>query len=69
MKLFEIYECGDPYSSVWDCCEYEKSFDDRFCIYRGDISGLYDKEELIHYLKRQYTGCQIKERYGDSEVL
>lgn len=22
MRVFEVYECGDPYSRAWDCTEY-----------------------------------------------
>lgn len=62
MKLFEIYENGDPFSKSWDVSEYQASFQDKTCIYRGDISGVFRKMTLVRYLKRTYPDCKIKVR-------
>lgn len=59
-KLFEVEITGDPYSRAWICREFKESFDERFCIYRGDLSGLYGKTRLIATLRRMYPGCKIR---------
>ncbi|MHA2279718.1 MAG: hypothetical protein ACXAC5_02325 [Promethearchaeota archaeon] len=40
--------------------EYEHSFDDGVCTYRGDISSLYARDPLIRYLRQTYPGCTIR---------
>ena len=59
--LFHIMPCGDPYSTAWDVHEYRDSFDEPICNYRGDISGLYGRNNLRRYLRRNYPHCVIRE--------
>lgn len=61
-KRFEIYPNGDMCSRAWDATEFEK-FGDRFGIYRGDLSGMYRKRELVVTLRRLYPGCRIRVRH------
>lgn len=59
--MFEIFPTGDPYNRTgWDVREYEKSYDDRFCIFRGDISPVQGKRNTILLLRRMHPGCEIK---------
>jgi len=61
MKLFSINRCGDSFNKYgWDVKEYEKSYEDRFCIFRGDLSPIQGRDRAIRYLKRAYPGCKVK---------
>ncbi len=66
MKLFEILRCGDPYNKYgWDVREYQESFEEDTCTYRGDISPIQGRDNAIRYLRRNYPGCKIRvERSG-----
>lgn len=58
-KLFEMLPCGDPYSShVW-VREYETSFNDQICIFRGDLPHLR-QTAMRAYLKRLYPACIVR---------
>jgi hypothetical protein len=60
-KLFEILRCGDPYNRTgWDVREYEKSFDDIICIYRGDLSPIQGRDQTLRTLRQMYPGCKIR---------
>jgi hypothetical protein len=59
MLVFEIYECGDPYSDAWDASELVDVGGE---IYRGDLSGMYDRTGLIRVLRELYPGCEIRNR-------
>ena len=61
-KLFGIKPNGDPFSKAWEACEYEVSFEDDTCIFRGDFPDL-SKTQLIAYLRRHYPGCKIRDEY------
>ncbi len=61
MHLFEIHRCGDPFNRTgWEVREYETSFDDRFCTYRGDLSPIQGRDNAIQLLRRLYPGCKIR---------
>jgi hypothetical protein len=62
VRLFSIKPCGDFSAAFpqWDVLEYEHSFDDGVCTYRGDISSLYARDPLIRYLRQTYPGCTIR---------
>jgi hypothetical protein len=60
-RLFHILPNGDPFSSGWEVHEYRQSFEEITCVYRGDISGLYGRNGLRVYLRRNYPGCIIRE--------
>ena len=59
-RLFVVKMCGDPFSSTWDCHEYENSFNDDTCVFRGDLSGLYHRDRLIATLRQLYPSCKIR---------
>lgn len=60
-RLFEIKPTGDPYNRTgWDVHEYEKSFDERFCVFRGDLSPMQGRDNTIRYLRRHYPGCKVR---------
>lgn len=63
-RIFEIYECGDPYSRAWDCTEYADPAFHKAGVgtYRGDISGRMLRDGLKWYLKRAYPDCVIYNR-------
>lgn len=58
-KLFEVYPNGDPYSKGMWVREYNKSFDEKVCIHRGDMPDLR-KGDMIAHLRKNYPGCKIK---------
>jgi hypothetical protein len=60
MRLFEVMQCGDPYSRAAEVREYATSFDDTSCIYRGDLSGLAGVRETERRLRRTYPGCKVR---------
>lgn len=61
VRLFTIKPTGDPFNRHgWDVTEYEKSYKDNTCIFRGDISPIQGKENAILYLERFYPGCKVK---------
>lgn len=61
MRLFIVKRCGDPYNRHgYDVQECEKSFDDRFVVFRGDISPMHGRDRTIRYLRRNYPGCKIR---------
>ncbi len=60
-KLFEILPTGDPYNRTgWDVREYDKSFDETTCIFRGDISPVQGRENTKALLRRLHPGCKIR---------
>jgi hypothetical protein len=62
-RLFEISPTGDPFGSGWWVSEYERSFEDQFAIFRGDLSGLagFESERKTRAtLHRMYPGCKIR---------
>jgi hypothetical protein len=61
VELFEIMRTGDPYNRTgWDVREYEKSFDDDICIFRGDLSPIQGRDNAIRKLRKMYPGCKIR---------
>lgn len=61
--LFEIKPCGDPYNRHgWEVMEYQDSFDEDTCVYRGDLSPMQGRDRTIRYLRRVYPGCKIRVR-------
>jgi len=58
-KTFEVYENGDPYSRTWDCSE---RVGDGPTYYRGDLSGMWPKSQLVSYLRHYYPDCEIVNR-------
>lgn len=60
-KLFEISRTGDPFNKTgWDVREYEKSFDDSTCIFRGDLSPIQGRDNAKAALRRMYPGCKVR---------
>ncbi len=61
MKLFEIFPTGDPYNKTgWDIREYDKSFDETICIFRGDLSPSQGCDRTVRMLRNMYRGCKIR---------
>lgn len=60
VRLFVITPCGDPHSRLADLHEYENSFTERTCTYRGDLSGMWGPQTLARELRRMYPGCKVK---------
>ena len=61
IRLFEIQTTGDPYNRTgWDVREYQNSFDEDTCIFRGDLSPIQGRDNAIRQLRRQYPGCKIR---------
>jgi hypothetical protein len=58
-RVFEIYECGDPFSRAWDVCERDGCGG---LTYRGDISGRFRGRHLINFLRLSYPGCRVVRR-------
>lgn len=59
--LFEILLTGDPYNKTgWDVREYEKSYDDGVCVFRGDLSPIQGRDNAVRTLKRLYPGCEVR---------
>lgn len=59
--LFEILRTGDPYNKTgWDVHEYEKSYDDNTCVFRGDLSPIQGRGNAVRTLKRLYPGCKVR---------
>lgn len=40
--------------------EYKNSFDEKICVYRGDISPIQGRDRAIAYLRKMYPGCKIR---------
>lgn len=60
-RLFEVLRCGDPYNRTgWDVREYQQSFDESICTYRGDLSPTQGRDNTIRKLRRMYPGCKIR---------
>lgn len=61
MRLFEIQTTGDPYNKTgWDVHEYQDSFEEQTCVFRGDLSPMQGRDNTIRYLRRLYPGCKIR---------
>ena len=64
-KHFEIRPNGDPFGGGWEIHESiyraDGSIDDRYAIYRGDISpsGM-GRDRTISKLRRMYPGCRVR---------
>lgn len=60
-QLFEIQRCGDPFNKTgWEVREYKDSFDERFPVYRGDLSPTQGRDNTVRLLRRLYPGCKIR---------
>ena len=60
-RLFVVAKCGDPYNKTgWNIYEYQNSFDDEFCVFRGDLSPSQGRDNTILMLRRSYPGCEIR---------
>ncbi len=61
MRLFEIERCGDPYNRHgWDVREFQSSYDEPTCVYRGDLSPIQGRDRTIRTLRRMYPGCKVR---------
>ncbi len=61
VRLFELTPCGDPHTRGWDVREYQDSFDEPTCTYRGDLSPLTCSAAMARvFLKRHYPGCRVR---------
>lgn len=60
-RLFELIPCGDPFAKYsWDVREYQHSYDDKVCVFRGDLSPIRGRVRAEVILRRLYPGCKIK---------
>ena len=60
-RLFLVKRTGDPFNRHgWDVCEFEKSFDDGTCIFRGDLSPVQGRDNAVRLLRRMYPGCVVR---------
>lgn len=61
MKLFELVRTGDPYNKHgYDVREYENSYKDGYCVFRGDLSSIQGRERTKTLLRRLYPECRIR---------
>jgi hypothetical protein len=59
--LFSINRTGDPFNKTgWDVHEYQHSFDETICTFRGDLSPSQGRDRTIQMLRSLYPGCKIR---------
>ncbi len=59
--LFEIKQCGDPFNKTgWDVREYQDSYEETTCTFRGDLSPIQGRANAVATLKRLYPGCTVR---------
>jgi hypothetical protein len=59
--LFLIKRTGDPFSRFgWDIHEYKESYDEQYCIFRGDLSPSQGRDRTVFMLRSMYPGCKVR---------
>lgn len=59
--LFEIVPCGEPCTlNGWDIREYEHSYSDQTCIFRGDLSPVRGRERSKRIPRSLYPGYRVR---------